>query len=174
MIDAHLFTAQDIMATKLVTVTPDTTIFETIRILLKNKISGAPVIDEAGSLCGVISERDCMRILAGGSYDHHYEAEEQLSVAGHMSTHLITITPADGIYHIVDTFEKHGVRRLPVLDQDKLVGMVSRRDVLRGIQKMEAELLERYTHPLARDRRTPKSFFGVTKHESHEIGAKLR
>ena len=173
MIDAHLFTARDIMTTKLVTLTPDTSIFDAIAVLLKHKISGAPVVQKDGSLCGVISEKDCMRILAGGTYDH-YEAEELLSVAGHMSTHLITITPDDGIYHIVDTFDKHGVRRLPVVENEKLVGQVSRRDVLKGINKMEDELMAYYAHPVPKDRRAPKSFFGATKHDASELGAKLR
>jgi CBS domain-containing protein len=161
------------MITKLVTVSPETPIFDAIKILLKHKISGAPVVESDGGLCGVISERDCMRVLAGGTYDH-YEAEELLSVAGHMSTHLITIAPDDGIYHIVDTFDKHGVRRLPVVANGKLLGQVSRRDVLRGIIKMEDELMQYYAHPLPSDRRSPRSFFGATKHDASEVGARLR
>ena len=161
------------MTTKLVTVSPETPIFDAIDVLLKNKISGAPVVEKDGTLCGVISEKDCMRVLAGGSYDHR-EAEELLAVSGHMSTHLITITSSDGIYHIVDTFDKHGVRRLPVVDEGKLVGIVSRRDVLRGIKKMEDELLAYYAHPVPPDRRSPKSFFSATKHDASELGNRLR
>ena len=173
MINAHLVTARDIMTTKLVTLTPDTPIFDAMGIFLKHRISGAPVVDADGGICGVVSEKDCMRVLAGGSYDHH-EAEELLSVAGHMSTHLITINPDDGIYHIVDTFDKHGVRRLPVVENGKLVGQVSRRDVLRGIKRMEDELMQYYAQPVPKDRRAPKSFFSATSHEASELGAKLR
>jgi CBS domain-containing protein len=131
MINAHLFTARDIMATKLVTLSPETSIFDAITMLLKNKFSGAPVVEKDGTLCGVLSEKDCMRVLAGGSYDHR-DGEELISVAAFMSRHLITIKLDDGIYHIVDTFDKHNVRRLPVVENGRLVGQVSRRDVLRA------------------------------------------
>lgn len=172
VINAHLFTARDIMTTKLVTVRPETSIFDCISTLLKHKISGAPVVDGDGVLCGIISEKDCMRVLAGGTYDHR-EAEEMLSVAGHMSVHLITIKPDDGIYHIVDTFDKHGVRRLPVMENGHIVGLVSRRDVLKGIKRMEDELLAYYAQPLPKDR-TPKSFFSATGRDGSDLAAKLR
>jgi CBS domain-containing protein len=173
MINAHLFTARDIMATKLVTLSPETSIFDAITMLLKNKFSGAPVVEKDGTLCGVLSEKDCMRVLAGGSYDHR-DGEELISVAAFMSRHLITIKLDDGIYHIVDTFDKHNVRRLPVVENGRLVGQVSRRDVLRGIKKMEDELMQYYAQPLPVDRRAPRSFFSVTGHEASELGAKLR
>ena len=161
------------MTTKLVTVAPETSIFECIGVLLKHRISGAPVVESDGRLCGVVSEKDCMRVLAGGTYDHR-EVDEMLSVAGYMSTHLITIKPSDGIYHIVDTFDKHGIRRLPVVENDRIVGLVCRRDVLKGIKKMEAELMAYYAHPVPEDRRRPKSFFGATKHDASEVAARLR
>jgi CBS domain-containing protein len=173
MINAHLFTARDIMTTKLVTLSPETQIFQAIAVLLKHEISGAPVIGSQGRLVGIISEKDCMRVLAGGSYDHR-ESDELLSVAAHMSTHLITIKPDDGIYHIVDTFEKHNVRRLPVVEDGRLVGQVSRRDVLKGIKSMEDELMQYYARPVPEDRRAPRLFVSATRHDASEVASKLK
>lgn len=173
MINAHLFMARDIMTTKVVTVALEMSIFACISILLRNRISGAPVVDRLGALCGIISEKDCMRVLAGGTYNNR-EADEMLSVGGQMTREVITIRPSDGIYHVVDTFDKHGVRRLPVVNGGRLVGIVSRRDVLKGIQKMQDELVAYYAQPLPRDHSTPRSFFGATVHDASELAAKLR
>ena len=61
-------TVADIMATRLVTFSPDTNIHEAIRILLEKRISGAPVVDAAGALVGVLSKKDCLKIVFSSRY----------------------------------------------------------------------------------------------------------
>jgi len=123
---------QDIMTKKLVTFRPDTHVLEAINTLLKHKISGAPVIDEEGMIVGILSEIDCMETLIQDSYYHDIRG----SVSDFMSENVTTINAEMGIVDLAEFFVKKHYRRLPVIDHGKLVGQVSRRDVLRAIQKM--------------------------------------
>ena len=73
---AHLPVASEIMQRKLITLTPDLPIAAAIRLFLKNKISGAPVLDAEGKMVGICSELDCLRILASGEfYSDDYREE---------------------------------------------------------------------------------------------------
>ncbi len=114
------------MAKSLITFSPDTEVKDAITLLLDKKISGAPVVGVEGELLGVFSEGDCLR---GGLQDSDLETVGEL-----MSTHVDTV-PADvPIMDIADEFVKKGRRRLPVVENGKLVGQISRRDVLRAVK----------------------------------------
>ena len=124
--------AKDIMVTKLVTLTPETDLLEAIGKLLDNKISGAPVVDKEKRFLGVLSERCGLRAVMHAAY-HEVPSD---TVSAFMDPECTTISEDTAIIEaeilgIVDTFAKTGARRLPVLRGDKLVGQISRRDVLR-------------------------------------------
>ncbi|MFO7303191.1 MAG: CBS domain-containing protein [Acidobacteriota bacterium] len=125
-------TAADVMTTDLVLFRPDQTIREAIDLLLRHRISGGPVVDDQRRLLGTLSEGDCMRALASGSYDGD-PTEEERRVRDLMNCHAPTITPDTDIFAIAQTFVQNEVRRLPVVDGGRVVGQVSRRDVLRAI-----------------------------------------
>jgi CBS domain-containing protein len=107
----------------------------TARILLAKRISGAPVIDDAGVLIGVLSELDCLRLLSSDEFyaDHQ---EEAATVKHFMTGAGRTIPPDLGIYAIAHYFLTTPIRRLPVVEEGRLLGQVSRRDVLGGIEAM--------------------------------------
>ena len=129
-------TVRDCMTTKVVTLAPGMRIEEAIRILLKHRISGAPVVDEAGKLIGVLSEKDCLRIFANGAYNVLPGAV----VEQYMSTEVSTIDDQADIFTAADVFLKNPFRRLPIVDENGLlVGQISRRDVLNGSQAIWAE-----------------------------------
>ncbi|MBC8346132.1 MAG: CBS domain-containing protein [Candidatus Marinimicrobia bacterium] len=121
---------KDIMTKKLVTFQPDMHVRAAIDSLLKHKISGAPVVDENGNLIGVLSEIDCMPTIIQDSY----YSDSGGSVRDFMSTDVTTVSPEMGIVDLAELFLKKHFRRLPVVDNDMLVGQVSRRDVLKAIQ----------------------------------------
>jgi CBS domain-containing protein len=127
--------ARDIMATSLITFRPEMSIFQAIRILLQKQISGAPVVNEGGAMVGILSELDCLRVLSSDEF-YAGQQEEAGTVGDFMSSPGQTIPPELGIYAIAHYFVTTSVRRLPVIEDDKLVGQVSRRDVLSGIEKM--------------------------------------
>jgi len=127
--------ARDIMATSLVTLRQEDSIFHAIRVLLNKGISGAPVVDDDGQMVGVLSELDCLRVL---SSDEFYAGhQEEAGTVSHFMTSAGLTIPSDlDLYGIAHYFLTTAVRRLPVVDDGRLLGQVSRRDVLRGIQRL--------------------------------------
>ncbi len=126
------------MATKLITFTPDTDINVAIDIILKKKISGAPVLNEKKELVGMLSEVDCLRILLEGPYNK--EPEKMTTVADYMSTSVKTITSDKSILDAAYEFVHSGYKRLPVTENGELVGQISRVDILGAIQKMGPQI----------------------------------
>jgi len=122
--------ARDIMKTKLVTLSPEDSVHDAIQTLLKHSISGAPVVDEEGKLVGMFSERSCMKVLLADAYHEMPKAH----VGTYMLEDLITITENTGLLEIGQIFLGKSLRRLPVLRDGRLVGQVSRRDVLQVMQ----------------------------------------
>jgi CBS domain-containing protein len=121
---------RDHMATKIVTVTPDTEIMRAVHLLVENDISGMPVIDENGRLVGILTERNCIDVaLQAGYFD-----ESGGCVADYMSVPVETVKPDDNLMDVADRFRQSTFRRFPVVDDGKLIGMISRRDVLTALR----------------------------------------
>jgi CBS domain-containing protein len=128
-------TAADLMTRDLITFRPDQEIRTAIDLLLRHRISGGPVVADGRRLLGTLSEGDCLRAISAGSYDGEPVKGECL-VGDLMNQAPLTIAPSTDIYTITQTFVKNDVRRLPVVDDGKVVGQVSRRDVLKVICRM--------------------------------------
>jgi CBS domain-containing protein len=121
-----MLTAEQIMTRNIVTCSPDTSIREAIELLLSRGYSGLPVVDEDGKLIGVITEFALLAI----AYD---EAVEDQKVEQHMTRDVITVEAAEPISRVADLCIVHRVRRVPVVDRGRVVGLISRRDVLRAL-----------------------------------------
>ncbi|HBR86895.1 MAG TPA: CBS domain-containing protein [Candidatus Marinimicrobia bacterium] len=124
--------AANIMTKKLITFTPETQVLNAINTLISCRISGAPVLDEEGNLMGMLSEIDCMETFVQSAYHNEMGG----LVKDFMSTEVKSISSSMGIVDLAEYFLETHFRRLPVVDNGKLVGQVSRRDVLRAIQKL--------------------------------------
>ena len=124
---------KDVMATNLLTLEETTDILDAVDLLLKHAISGAPVLDSGGQLVGVISEKDCLKLIAEG-----VNAEPPHGTVGEfMSRDVVTVPPEMDAYYAAGRFLKESFRRFPVVDEaGKLVGQLSRRDLLRVLQGM--------------------------------------
>ena len=120
-------TARDIMVTRLVTLRPDMDVFKAIEVLIKNKISGAPVVNQAGELIGVFSEKCCMQVMV----DAAYEGLPSNRVEVFMDDDPQVVTENTSLLSIAQVFLITARRRLPVVAEGKLVGQISRRDVIR-------------------------------------------
>ena len=130
--DTHL-TARDIMVTKLVTLTPEVDALDALRKLLSHRISGAPVVDDEGNFLGVFSEKCSMSFIVDAVYDELPSTR----VGAFMNTDANrTISEDTGLLTIVQMFINTPYRRLPVLRGGRLVGQVSRRDVLNAAQAL--------------------------------------
>lgn len=126
------FTAQDFMSTDLITFKPDTQMEFAISTLLDRKISGAPVINDNGNLVGMLSEKDCLQTLFESTYYNNPGGH----VSDYMTTDLTTVDKEMSLADVAKKFMETRFRRYPVIHDGKLVGQISRRDILRAINQM--------------------------------------
>lgn len=123
------------MAERLVTFKPEQSVMEAMEILLKNKISGGPVIDVNGELVGIISEGDCLKQISQSKY--YNLPMSDIKVKDYMTKEVKTMDAFITVFEAADYFLNHRVRRFPVLKLGKLVGQISQKDVLEAILEMK-------------------------------------
>jgi CBS domain-containing protein len=122
------------MTKELVSVGPEMDTYDAISRLLKNHVSAMPVVDEDGKLAGILSERDCLDAFVRAEY---YESPPAL-VKDLMTTAVVSVGKDTDILKVAETFSKTKFHHLPVLENDQLVGQISRKEVIRAIQEMRA------------------------------------
>ena len=123
---------RDYMSGKLVTFNPQTDVLDAIHELVLHRIAGAPVVDDHGNLVGMLSELDCMKIaLAAG-----YHGERGGPVSEYMTAETETVDADMSIIDLAQRFLDSGFRRYPVFRDNRLIGQISRRDVLRALQEI--------------------------------------
>lgn len=125
-------TVQDFMTRDVVTFDPDMDVLEAARILVEKGISGAPVMDRLGNLVGVLSEKDCLKIALSAGYHSEWGGR----VAEYMHTEVVTMNAEVSIVDAARRFMEVRYRRFPVLKDERLVGVISRRDVLRALSTL--------------------------------------
>lgn len=141
--------ANDVMTTEVIAVAPDTTVAEIARLLLKHRISAVPVIDREGHVVGLVSEGDLMRRVEGeeksdGSWwldlisGSAESASDYVKSHGRRAEHImtrnvLTAEPHTPVSEIARLLEKNRIKRIPVVEDGKLVGIVSRANLLHGL-----------------------------------------
>jgi len=141
--------AADLMTSFVVTVRPDATIEYAAQLMLQHRISGLPVTASDGAVLGVVTERDLLRRAETGTEKRHVRcaslligpgrlAQEYVHAHGRkvgdvMTDRVISVTPETPICYLVGLMETKHVKRLPVVDQGRLVGIVSRADVMAAV-----------------------------------------
>ena len=123
---------RDYMATRLVTLSPETEILRAVNTLLKHDIASAPVLDEDLNLVGILTERDCIRVALNAGYHSEYGGQ----VSDYMSKDVQTIAADDGIVDAAKLFFGQRFHRYPVMEDGRLVGFLSRRDVMHALEKL--------------------------------------
>lgn len=114
--------AKDIMTREVLTVNPTTTVKNLAKILIQNQVSGAPVVDKKGNIKGIVSEADIV-------------AKKGKQVKAIMSKKVINIIEETPVEEIATLMTTHKVKRLPVMRGEKLVGIVSRADIVGAIAR---------------------------------------
>ena len=141
--------AADIMTTNVITIHADTQLREIAALLLKHRISGLPVVNDDQHLIGIVSEGDLLRRVEIGTDDRHaWWLAEVLTTrdrsADYVKTHgrkaadlltkgVITVGPDAPLYEIAGLLEKHQIKRVPVTRDGKLIGIVSRANLLHAL-----------------------------------------
>jgi CBS domain-containing protein len=138
--------ARDIMTQPVTTVAPDASIFEAIRIMLQNKISGLPVVNAAGTLIGMITEGDFLRrsetatqrrrprwiefVLGPGRLADEYVQASGRKVSEIMTSEVHTVTEDAPLVEVVELMERYRVKRIPVLRGSSLIGIITRANLM--------------------------------------------
>ena len=124
--------ARDYMTRHLITLTPGMEVMHAVGIFVERQISGAPVLDATGNLVGMLSEKDCMRVALSAGYYGEWGGR----VAEYMHSPVATIDADMPIVEVAQLFAEREYRRYPVLEDARLVGQISRSDVLRALQQL--------------------------------------
>ena len=121
---------KDYMARTLVTFKPETDVLDAVHTLVSHRIAGAPVVDDEGNLLGMLSEYDCMKV----ALDSGYYGTAGGPVREYMSEGVTTVDADMSIVDLAQKFIDTRFRRCPVMQGTRLVGQISRRDVLRALE----------------------------------------
>lgn len=149
---------QDIMTRTVITVTPDTSIQRLAWIMRENQISGLPVVNPQGQLVGVVTERDLIARHAPAREPNYYpllwgliplrldnysryreQVRHILAVNAEqlMTREVTTVSPEDTLEHVAELMMRPGHNTLPVLENDRLIGIVTRTDLVRMLEELE-------------------------------------
>lgn len=120
------------MARKLVRLTETTEINQAVAVLLKQNVSGAPVVDSAGRLTGVLSMKDCLKAALHATYHQEWGG----TVADYMSSPVESLDIGTDLITAAQHFVDSSYRRFPVLENGRLVGQISRGDVLKALNEL--------------------------------------
>jgi CBS-domain-containing membrane protein len=141
-------TAADVIVTDVITVSPEASLQQVAKILLDHRISGLPVVNAAGDLVGLISEGDLMRRIEIGTerrrswwlemvtathvQAHEFVRSHATKVADLMTTNVVTVGEDTPLREIATLLERHGIKRVPVVREGRLVGLISRANLLQA------------------------------------------
>ncbi|HST28010.1 MAG TPA: CBS domain-containing protein [Rudaea sp.] len=139
---------RDVMTIDPTVVNAGTSVFEAMRLMLERRVSGLPVTDAQGALVGIVTEGDFLRrgelgtekhrrrwvewLTSPGKLAGEYTGAHALNVGQIMTTDVQTIAPDTTLADVVQAMEEHRIKRLPVIANGKLVGIVSRADLMRA------------------------------------------
>ena len=127
------------MTTNVISFTPEQEVQEVIDIIIANKISGAPVLNSKKELIGIISEKDCLRLIIDNAY-HNLETSLR-QVSSYMSKDVKTVSADMDVVDVANKFLLSNFRRYPVVDNGKFIGLISRRDILKAAKEVKKTTL---------------------------------
>lgn len=179
--------ASDVMVSPVITVSPDTAVSETARILLERGISAVPVVDDRGQLVGIVSEGDLIRRSEAGTEHRRswwlesFVGDEMLAaeyakaharkVADIMSSRVITAKPDTPLHEIAALLERNSIKRVPIVEDGQLVGIVSRANLVQAVATArsasevslsDTEIRERLVNHLKQQKWVHPSLLNVT------------
>jgi len=129
----HSVLVKDYMASNLVTLSPGQDIMSAIGLMVSKAVTGAPVVDERGRLVGILSDTDCIQAGLKSGFDPQWRGQVQ----DFMSSEVETIEHDASIVEIAERFIRDRYRRYPVIEENQLVGQISRLDVLRALERLQ-------------------------------------
>lgn len=135
--DSQSLTVSDYMTRSLITFKADQPIESVMQALIKNRISGGPVVNDKNELVGIISEGDCIKQISESRY-YNMPMQDQ-TIAKHMVVNVETIDGNMNIFDAAQKFLDSKRRRFPILENGKLVGQISQKDILKAAMTMKGQ-----------------------------------
>ena len=123
---------RDYMTQDLTILHPDQDMTQAMRTMLERQISGAPVVDSHGNLVGLLTQRDCLSV----AYQAVYHGQLTGKVSQFMTTEVETVAAGMSLVEVIELFYQSAYRRFPVIEENQLVGQISRRDILRAMLEL--------------------------------------
>jgi|TARA_B110000116_G_scaffold8073_1_gene6898 CBS domain-containing protein len=133
---AEQILVSDYMTKKLITFKPSDSLDHVINLLIKNKISGGPVVNDKNELIGIISEGDCMKHISDSKY-YNMPMDSDNTVEKNMASEVETIDKNMNIFDAATKFISSKRRRFPIVENGKLIGQISQKDILKAALKMK-------------------------------------
>ena len=133
--DESLIKVKDYMTTNLITFSPNQSIENVIEKLIKHRISGGPVVNDKQELVGIISEGDCIKQISESRY-YNMPMQDQ-TIEKHMALNVETIDGNMNIFDAANKFLNAKRRRFPIVENGKLVGQISQKDVLKAVMTLK-------------------------------------
>jgi len=124
------------MDTDVPVISHESPVIKAVDFLLDNQVTGAPVVDPERNLVGIITETDLLKLVTEGVRG---EPPTNATVAEYMTRNVITVPPTVDVYYVAGMFLANRFRRLPVVEDGKIVGAITRYDLLRVIRKLYQE-----------------------------------
>ena len=128
----HLPTVREYMEKFVTTLSSETDIMEAVDFLLEKRVTGALVTNRKGELAGILTEFDCLKLLTLGGPD---SAPPKGTVSNFMTSEVQTIPPTMDIYYAAGLFMSVKFRRFPVVEHGRIVGAITRFDIMRAVQR---------------------------------------
>lgn len=120
---------RDYMTRNVVKLRPEMEILRAVHELIGGRVSGAPVVDKSGSVVGMLTERDCMKVVLNAAYHQEHGG----LVSEFMGTNIEVMKPDTSIIDAAKNFYEKKYLRYPVVDDGRLIGVISRSDVMRAM-----------------------------------------
>ena len=123
------------MAKDVITFSPEQPVVEAIDTMLEKRISGGPVVNDKGDLVGMLSEKDCLKIIVDRQYNNL--PNQKSTVGDYMSRTVATVDISKDVVDVANMFVTGHYRRYPVVEGGKLKGQVSRRDIMKATRDLK-------------------------------------
>ena len=133
--DSEQINVSDYMTKNLIVFKPKQSVLEVMNLLIKNRISGGPVVNDNHELVGIISEGDCIKQITESRY--YNQPIENINVEEHMIKNVETIKGDMNIFDAAEKFLSSKRRRFPIIEEGKLVGQISQKDILKAALKLK-------------------------------------
>ena len=142
----------DVMTPRAITIGPETSVSDAARLMLQDGVSGLPVVDGAGNVVGMVTEGDLLRrtetgterhrprwlefLIGSGRLAEEYVRSHSRNVQEVMTSDVVTVGPDTTLDQVVQLMERHRIKRLPVIEDGRLIGIVSRANLLHALAKL--------------------------------------